>query len=130
MRKSQASKQASMRRAVCGLTTFQDGMACSREQRVRVAVDCSLGHHMTHDKVRGKKNSGQLVNSLLILPQEQKSLARQIKEVYFANLHAPRPFQLYLTGLETDSRIYNALHTHIKNFSTFKARWRMSALCH
>lgn len=52
--------------------------------------------------------------------QELKSLAKQIKEAYFTNLRAPNPFQLYLTGLETGSRIHNALNTHIKNFSTFK----------
>lgn len=52
--------------------------------------------------------------------QELKSLANQIKLVYYANLRAPKPFQLYLTGLGTGSRIHSALNTHIKDFRTYQ----------
>lgn len=46
---------------------------------------------------------------------------KQIKLACIANLRAPRPFQLYLTGLGTGSRIHNALNTHISDFHKYQA---------
>ena len=36
---------------LCELSAFQSGMGPGCGNRVRVAVDCSLDHHMTHDRV-------------------------------------------------------------------------------
>ena len=36
---------------LCELSSFQSGMGSGHRNRVRVAVDCSLDHHMTHDRV-------------------------------------------------------------------------------
>ena len=61
-----------------------------------------------------------LSNSISVL-QELMSLAAQISCAYAANLRAPRPFQLYLTGLETGGRIHRTLHTRISDFSSYQA---------
>ena len=54
--------------------------------------------------------------------QELKSLAKQIELTYIANLRAPRPFQLCLTGLERGSRTHHTLTTHITGFHNYQAK--------
>ena len=45
-------------------------------------------------------------------------MALQVETTHSANLHALRPFHLFLTGLKPDSRVHLALKTHIKNFDS------------
>jgi tRNA (guanine9-N1)-methyltransferase len=49
-----------------------------------------------------------------------KSLAEQIRLLYFENLSAPKPFQLYLTGLGTGSKLHQILTNNTPNFNSYQ----------